>query len=431
MVVAGGGMVGMAMACSLGQTDTLADQKIVVLEGGNPQVLKQMPAKYSNRVSTLNPASKELLVRLGVWDDMTKMRVQPVKKMQVWESCSDALITYHQSQMQDDVAYVVENDVLVSALLKRISSMAERVEVLANCSIEGYEVPPVSTDVLPSLVGVKLKDGRHLRAKLLIGADGPKSMVRQAMGVKYIQWSYGQEAVVATVHLSEPTQNIVAWQRFLPTGPVALLPLNDRLSSLVWTTTPSKAKELCNMSNESFVDNLNAAFWTRSERLMVVDAASKFLHNLLQTVVPYKTSVHQLPPSIEGVEDGSRASFPLGLGHSTEYVRSRMAVVGDAAHRVHPLAGLGVNLGLGDVQVLTDVLEKSVYDGNDIGMLRYLAQYEKERQWHVVPTMAAIDGLNRLYSTRQPALVLLRTLGLQITDACPPLKERIVTHASA
>ncbi|KAJ4436626.1 hypothetical protein ANN_16757 [Periplaneta americana] len=255
-----------------------------------------------------------------------------------------------------------------------------------------------------------------------IGADGANSQVRKAMNVQYLSWNYHQMGIVATLKLSEPTENVVAWQRFLPTGPIALLPLTDELSSLVWSTSIQQAKELLRLSDESFVDALNDALWKKYPRDKVVDIATQKLNEILESMFLSSNAVRQLHPSIASVEEGSRAAFPLGFGHSTRYVSKGVVLVGDAAHRVHPLAGQGVNLGFGDVQCLSDLLCEAVFNGSTLGNMAHLRKYETLRQRHNVPTMLAVDGLQKLYGTTLTPVVVLRSLGLQLTHALNPVK---------
>ncbi|CAH2045501.1 unnamed protein product, partial [Iphiclides podalirius] len=263
-----------------------------------------------------------------------------------------------------------------------------------------------------------------------IGADGANSAVRKAMGVQYLSWNYDQTGVVATVHLSEETENTTAWQRFLPTGPVALLPLDSTRSSLVWSTTQDHAKDLLKLPDEQFVDALNDALWKQYPRRGAVDACTSWVGSLLRRAGLPDGAERQLPPSVRAVAASSRAAFPLGFGHSTRYVAPGVALVGDAAHRVHPLAGQGVNLGFGDIKDLTEFLADAMYTGLDITHHSWLEKYESSRQRHNVPTQLAIDALYRLYTLDIAPMVLVRSVGLQLTNALHPLKKMIMSHAT-
>ena len=239
------------------------------------------------------------------------------------------------------------------------------------------------------------------------------------MGIENLSIKYHQLGLVANVELAEPGDNNKAWQRFLPTGPVALLPLSDSMSSIVWTTTPEHAKQLIHMEPLKFVDALNEAFYKRYPRNQVVDEMMRNLESLLGTTMG---GMGHLPPAIKGVQEKSRAAFPLSLGHAHTYVGQGVCLIGDAAHRVHPLAGQGANLGFGDIECLTHVLSKAVYNGAKLGSIEHLNKYQKERLMKNLPMMFGVHGLQRLYTTDCSPIVALRSVGLRLTNALPPLK---------
>uniref|UniRef100_A0AAQ6AC23 Ubiquinone biosynthesis monooxygenase COQ6, mitochondrial n=1 Tax=Amphiprion ocellaris TaxID=80972 RepID=A0AAQ6AC23_AMPOC len=434
VIISGGGMVGSAMACSLGMDPNLTGKKILLLEAGNKKVMDKVPNAYSTRVSSISPGSATLLSGIGAWEHITQMRCKPYKKMQVWDACSDALITFDKENLQDEMAYIVENDIVVAALTKQLDGLSDNVQVKYRSKVVKYTwpMPHQAADSIP-WVQVTLANGETLQTKLLIGADGPNSMVRQKLGIPTVKWNYDQSAVVAVLHLSEPTENNVAWQRFLPTGPIAMLPLSDTESSLVWSTSHRLAEELLELDEESFVDAINSAFVsvtvTITADLVCITAGSMF-RGALSAIMPSAGSPRQLPPSVAGIGPKTRVMFPLGMGHASEYIRHRVALIGDAAHRVHPLAGQGANLGFGDVACLTQLLSQAAFNGKDLGAIQHLLEYETERQRHNLPMMAAIDLMKRLYSTNAAPVVLLRTFGLQATNMLPALKEQIMAFAS-
>ncbi|CAK1553896.1 unnamed protein product [Leptosia nina] len=264
----------------------------------------------------------------------------------------------------------------------------------------------------------------------MIGADGANSAVRNAMGVQYVSWKYNHMGVVATLQLAEESENTTAWQRFLPTGPVALLPLDSKRSSLVWSTSPEHAKELLNLPDEGFVDALNDALWKQYPRNKGVDACTAWVGSVLKRVGLPDGAQRQLPPSVCAISPGSRAAFPLAFGHSTKYIAPGVVLIGDAAHRVHPLAGQGVNLGFGDIKDLTELLGDAMYTGLDITHPEWMKMYETARQRHNVPTQLCVDALYRLYAYDLTPLVLVRSVGLQITNALDPIKKLIMSHAT-
>ncbi|XP_043475234.1 ubiquinone biosynthesis monooxygenase COQ6, mitochondrial [Leptopilina heterotoma] len=424
IIVTGGGLVGTTLACALANNKCLKSKSILLLEGGNKH--EYTPSEqYSNRVVALNQLSRTLLSSIGAWKHVKEVRYAPVRKMQVWDSCSDAMITFNEDYLSEEIAYVVENDLLLYAVNKQLAEK-ESVRVIYNSKVENISLPETSGD---SSV-VILQNGGNFCTKLLIGADGINSRVRQAMGVQHVKWSYNQMGIVGTVELSEPTENIVAWQRFLPTGPIALLPLTKTLSSLVWSTSTEEAKKLLKLSDEAFVDNLNEALWKVYPKDGTVESGMKALQQILKNLQLETGVSRQLQPSISGIIEESRAAFPLGFAHSVYYVKPGVALVGDAAHRVHPLGGQGLNLGLGDVMVLVQMLADATKNGALPGDMTYLKKYETARQRHNVPTMLAMDALHRLYKGTAAPIVLARSLGLQLTNAIPPLKRAIFRHAS-
>ncbi|XP_069344859.1 ubiquinone biosynthesis monooxygenase COQ6, mitochondrial isoform X2 [Eulemur rufifrons] len=394
VVVSGGGLVGAAMACALGHDIHFHDKKILLLEAGPKKELEKLSETYSNRVSSISPGSATLLSSFGAWDHICNMRYRAFRRMQVWDACSEALIMFDKDNL-DDMGYIVENDVIMHALAKQLEAVSDRVTVLYRSRAVGYTWPcPFPMTESSPWVHITLGDGSTLQTKLLIGADGHNSGVRQAAGIRNVSWNYDQSAVVATLHLSEATENNVAWQRFLPSGPIALLPWND------------------------------------ANHTDFIDSAGTVLQHAIALLKPTKVSARQLPPSVARVDAKSRVLFPLGLGHAAEYVRPRVALIGDAAHRVHPLAGQGVNMGFGDISSLVHHLSTAAFNGRDLGSMSHLTGYETDRQRHNTALLAATDLLKRLYSTTATPLVLLRTWGLQATNAVSPLKEQIMAFAS-
>uniref|UniRef100_A0A8C4F2C6 Ubiquinone biosynthesis monooxygenase COQ6, mitochondrial n=1 Tax=Dicentrarchus labrax TaxID=13489 RepID=A0A8C4F2C6_DICLA len=410
VIISGGGMVGSAMACSLGMDPNLMGRKILLLEAGNKKVIDKVPDTYSTRVSSISPGSATLLSGIGAWEHITNMRCKPYKKMQVWDACSDALITFDKENLQDEMAYIVENDIIVAALTKQLDTLSDNVQVKYRSKVVKYAwpMPHQAAESIP-WVQVTLANGETVQTKLLIGADGPNSMVRRELGIPTVKWNYDQSAVVAVLHLSE---------------------LSDTESSLVWSTTHRLAEELLELDEESFVDAINSAFWSNENQSELIETAGSLFRGALSAIMPSAGSPRQLPPSVAGIGPKTRVMFPLGMGHASEYIRHRVALIGDAAHRVHPLAGQGANLGFGDVACLTELLSQAAFNGKDLGAIQHLLEYETERQRHNLPMMAAIDLMKRLYSTNVAPVVLLRTFGLQATNMLPALKEQIMAFAS-
>ncbi|XP_053678550.1 ubiquinone biosynthesis monooxygenase COQ6, mitochondrial [Anopheles nili] len=261
-----------------------------------------------------------------------------------------------------------------------------------------------------------------------VGADGFNSLVRRQMGVQNFTYAYNQMGVVATLRLANAglTDNLTAWQRFLPSGPIALLPLSDDMSSLVWSTGVAEAKRLLQLDASSFVAAVNAAFHKPMPRNTIVDDVMKSVNALLKQSTGQRL---EAAPVVEGEIPTSRAAFPLGLGHTSTYAGQGVCLIGDAAHRVHPLAGQGVNLGFGDVQTLVDILAEANYSGMGISNINDLIRYEQQRLRHNVPVLLTTHGLQQLYTTDFPATVAIRSIGLTLTNAFPPVKKFLMNYA--
>jgi 2-octaprenylphenol hydroxylase len=242
---------------------------------------------------------------------------------------------------------------------------------------------------------VRLESGRQLQARLVIGADGAASRVRQAACIRAHEHDYHQCAIVAVVKTEYPHRE-TAWQRFLPTGPLAFLPLRDGLSSIVWSTTTTESERLMALEAEDFHAELAASFGYRLGRIQ---------------------------------RSGPRAVFALRRLHAEQYVRPRLALIGDAAHMIHPLAGQGVNLGILDAAVLAEVVTDARRSGRDAGSLPVLRRYERWRRGENLIMMTAMDGFNLAFASSLMPVREVRNLGLRLADAMAPLKQLFMKHA--
>ncbi|XP_055715050.1 ubiquinone biosynthesis monooxygenase COQ6, mitochondrial [Phlebotomus papatasi] len=421
VVIIGGGMIGTTLASAIGKNDYLSELSVLLLEASE----KSKPfssSNYSNRVSALNQSSVDLLKSIGAWNHITSARFKTVKRMQVWDAISDTFITFNEEDTNNDLAFIVENDLIMESVLKTLKNMSN-IEINYASKIE-----KISTNTEKSTIAVTLKDGETFSCNLLVGADGAKSIVRHNMNVNTFDISYKQLGIVATLEVeSKKDGNATAWQRFLLTGPIALLPLTDTLSSLVWSTTTEETKKLIKMTPEDFTGKVNEAF-NRQMHYSFNFAFSSIIKSL--KLLPTTTlTKKQTPPKVIRIMTNSRAVFPLGLSHASSYVKNGMVLIGDAAHRIHPLAGQGVNLGFGDIKSLTTVLEGAVCNGAKINNPGYLLQYEKERLLHNVPVILGIHALQRLYCTDLTPVVLMRSIGLQITHSFSLLKKFFIKQA--
>jgi len=383
ILIVGGGMVGNALACALGQQDF----RVAVIEQREPA--REWPTdEVDLRVSALSRASQNILQNLGAWERMAQLRVSPYLEMQVWDAEGNGSIHFGCSDIwEPDLGHIVENRVTQLALWEQLERLPN-VQRFCPATIE-------KVDINNERPQVYLKDGGQLSTALLVGADGRDSRIRQAAGIKTQGHDYDQHGVVATVRTEKPHLD-TAWQRFMPSGPLAFLPLNDGRCSIVWTTSPERAAELLELNDSAFCDALT-------------EASGHVLGTIQKC--------------------GPRAAFPLRLQHADQYVLPGLALVGDAAHAVHPLAGQGVNLGFLDAATLAEVLTEARHKGRSLGALSTLRRYERARRGGNMAMLAAMDGFKQLFSNRDISLSLLRNLGLNLTDGLWPLKHLIMRRA--
>jgi len=430
IVVVGGGMVGTSLACALASSNNLNNTKIVLLETAPKESNKNWTnAPYENRVSSVTPGSQAFLQSIGVWDKVVERRCYPYMDMYVWDGVSTGNIHLNSADIhKPHMAHMVENSVLVESCMERAEELSSNIRVCFDSQIKEVHLPASSSQ----LASVELASGEVIKTKLVVGADGPNSYIRNKVGqIETLDYDYEQFGVVATLNVKSKGANTTAWQRFLPTGPLALLPMSQSVCSLVWSTSKENAKELMNDSEEVFIEKVNNAVLKHSTNNGLVEAVNDSMSKLLSVVQPGFISSRRVlhPPLVQSVDMNSRGMFPLQLKHSPYYVKTRMALVGDAAHRIHPMAGLGVNLGFGDAECLVRTIESSFGVGEDLGSLEELLPYETERQRHVVAVMGAVTGLHHLFSTDVTPLVLLRTVGLNATNNVFPVKDQIIKYA--
>jgi len=383
VIIAGGGMVGAALACALGERNL----RVALVESREPQ--REWPAgEIANRVSALSRASERLLRRLGAWPRMVELGVSPYRAMQVWDEGGAGRIRFDSADVgEPDLGHIVENRVTQLALWERIEGLAT-VDPLCPAAIGEFSLDP-------DRVRVSLGDGRDLSARLLVGADGRDSQVRERAGIATRGWSYDQHALVANVRHEKPHDE-TAWQRFRTSGPLAFLPLADGRSSIVWSTSPDQAELLSRMDEAEFCGALGEAFEQRLGRV---------------------------------TETGPRGVFPLRLQHAERYALHRLALVGDAAHAIHPLAGQGVNLGFMDAAQLAEVVLAARDKGRDPGALSTLRRYERARKGENIAMLGAMDAFKRVFSNDIVPLRLLRNAGLDIADRVTPLKQFFLRRA--
>ncbi len=383
IVIAGGGMVGATLACALRDSGL----RIAVVEARRPA--RDWPQDSVDlRVSAISVASERIFRALGAWPAMAARGISPFLEMQVWDAGGSGSIHFDSADLgQPRLGHIIENRVIQAALLDQLDT-CEAVELISPAVLASWQRHEEG-------LRLQLEDGSELRTRLLVGADGGASRVRTLAGIATRGWSYEQRAVVAVVE-TRLSHEQTAWQRFLPTGPLAFLPLRDGRSSIVWSTTPQRAEALLAMDEAAFCKTLGEAFDLRLGRILAA---------------------------------GPRAAFPLRLQHALRYVDHRLALVGDAAHMIHPLAGQGVNLGLLDAAALAQVIGEAVAAGRDFAAPTTLRRYERWRKGDNLLTMGVMDGFKRLFGNDWPPLRLARNLGLRLADRAVPVKNRLMRHA--
>jgi len=400
VLIVGGGMVGAALACTLGNSPL----KVAVLDRAPPaapdtgyDVQGRTNAASAGcagaadqRVSAITLASQSLFENIGVWDVMVRQRVSPVREMQVWSEGGNGAIHFNAAEIGEPcLAWIIENRVVQTALIERLHQFTN---VHYLCPVEIADITLADNGAL-----VMLKDGRTLSTKLLVGADGADSEVRRAAGIETQSLNLHQKGIVATVTTEKPHE-ASARQRFLVTGPLAFLPLDEpHTCSIVWSADTARADQLLTLDDTGFILELQKAFG--------------------ESLGKIQTS-------------GPRTGFSLALSHAKAYTAPHLALVGDAAHTVHPLAGQGVNLGFLDAATLAEVLLDAAAKQKNIGMYGVLRRYERWRKGDNFAMVSLTGGFRYLFSNDLPVVSQLRNWGMDLTNAATPVKNFIMRRAS-
>ncbi|MGD8311385.1 MAG: UbiH/UbiF/VisC/COQ6 family ubiquinone biosynthesis hydroxylase, partial [Gammaproteobacteria bacterium] len=314
--------------------------------------------------------------------------VSAFRNMEVWDAGGAGVVRFDCAELGEPcLGYIIEPEVILAALLDRLLQL-DNVSLFQPARFRAMRVNG-------SQVEVDIEGARTLTAKLVIAADGVRSPVREALGIETRFHDYAQSSVVALVR-TEASHQATAWQRFLPGGPLAFLPLNGGWCSIVWTLPGAEAERVLGLDREAFHDALGSASGYRLGRIM---------------------------------DSGRRESWPLQRMHAQRYVGERVALIGDAAHAIHPLAGQGVNLGLLDAAALAEVIIDAANSGRDPGVRSILRRYERWRRGDNLLMMSAMDGFNRLFSNAVPPLQRLRNLGLSLANRAAPARHVLMRHA--
>ena len=385
VAIGGAGFAGLALAIALRQglgdpfTVTVADPALAHARSKDP------------RASAIAAAARRLFEAIGVWGAVTD-HAQPILDMVVTDSKLDnavrpTFLTFGgEVEEGEPFAHMIENRYLVDALAEKAKSLG--VELRAT-PVAGFAANANSTDV-------QFADGETITARLLVGADGARSLIREQAGIATHGWNYDQSAIVTTV-AHERGHNGRAEEHFLPAGPFAILPLTGRRCSIVWTETSGEAERIVALADDEFHAELEKRFGLQLGDIEIV---------------------------------GPRRAFPLGLFTARTFIGERLALVGDAAHILHPIAGQGLNLGLRDVAALAETIADAARLGLDPGGPEVLERYQRWRRFDTMTMGVATDGLNRLFSNHSDALRLVRDIGLGLVERMPMLKRMFIREAA-
>lgn len=384
ILVIGGGMVGAAFAAAAAREGL----SVALVDAQAPKTFTRTSAT-DLRVSALSRASQRILENLGAWPMISAVRIAPYRDMRVWDSQGNGQVEFSAAELGEaTLGHIVENGLTRHALWQALQTRSDLISIHAPDGV-------ASLTETESHIEAALDSGAVVRAKLVVAADGANSATRKRFSIDVSGDSYGQRGLVAAVQ-GEKSHGEVARQRFLPGGPLAMLPLyNDRVS-IVWSLPEQEAERLLKASDEEFLAELTEASEGALGKMVSVS---------------------------------ERAAFPLRRQHAGNYVLPRVALIGDAAHVVHPLAGQGANLGFLDAAALAEVLGAAHRDGRDIGSLRTLRKYERWRKGDNLATLWTMDGFKKLFSNEDTVLAKLRNTGFSIFNRIEPLKHAAIRRA--
>jgi len=402
IAIVGAGMVGMAQAALLAVRHP--ELQVALLEAASE--VSQVPAdSYDARVVALTQASRELLEEVGAWEKIGA-RACPYTEMRVWDAEGTGSVRFNSRDAQlPNLGHIAENNVVVAALRARLEALPNVEQVFGfrleswwrDCGL--WHLQP-RRDRVNAIEGLE-ESGEILRTRLLIGADGARSKVRDLLHIRSQDTDYHQTALVCVARCEQPHRH-TAWQRFLGSGPLAFLPLaglgDENCCAVVWSADEALARELVMLDDAAFALNLEKAI---ESSLGKVEAVSE------------------------------RFSFPLRARHAESYYGPGAVLVGDAAHSIHPLAGQGVNLGLQDVRVLCDEIDRALKRGLEPADASVLARYQRRRRGDNAATLKAMSTFKSLFGAGDLHWRWLRNTGLSLVDASPLLKKRIILRAMA
>ncbi len=403
VLIVGAGMVGLTLALAIRKSSTLkvaiADTSPVTELGEQPEV----------RVSAINIASKNIFANLDVWKNIENMRFQPYQQMHIWDKAGYGKLDFTLDDVSDShcqqLGWIIENKVIRNALWQQAQNDEGIVffteSALANIGVGESEI------FASFIANEQGQQAMPITAKLLVGADGANSWVRKQMDMAMIFRDYDHHAIVATVKCSQGHKN-TAWQVFLPTGPLAFLPLFPSksaqkngskvsdLCSIVYSTSPEDAQRLIELSPQDFAKELTAA---SDGKLGAIELVSE------------------------------RFTHPLTMRLAQDFVKERVVLIGDAAHTIHPLAGQGVNLGLLDAVSLAETLQLSVAAGNDLSEQKALKSFARWRKNEASEMITVMEAIKQAFTPQHSTFKLLRGVGMSLLNSIPFLKKTMIEQA--
>jgi len=384
IIIVGGGMVGLTLALALADTEL----KILLLDS-HAMSMPEAGAAPELRVSAITRASQNIFRNLGCWQNIQALGVSCFDKMHVWDACGEGAISFDAAEIAEpDLGHIIENKKICTGIWQSLKNF-DNVTLLAPVKAEQANWDQKGGHI-------RLENGETWSANLLVAADGANSWLRQQRNIKVSEKPYAHDALVCNISTEEEHENC-AWQRFLPSGPLALLPLADKHQcSIVWSNSAAEVERLKSLSESEFNQQLSAAFEQRLGQLSV---------------------------------QSDRLSFPLVRRHVTHYVDNGIALVGDAAHTIHPLAGQGVNLGLMDAASLAEVLISALTKQQSIANRQVLRPYERWRRSENLLMLEAMGFFRQLFDGEQASRVWLRNNGLRFVNAMPMIKNEVIQRA--
>lgn len=383
IAIVGAGMVGLALARALKD----APVSVVVID--TSPIHKPLSDEPELRVSAINAANQQALSELAVWQALPENRLSPYTHMQVWDHDSFGRIAFNCDDLgAPSLGHIVENQALVNALSEVVKTQ-QNVTLLPSVRIDKVLAGKSETMLM-------LNNDDVVSCRLVVGADGANSAIRQHGNFPLTFKDYGHTAIVATVRTELPHEK-VARQVFTPSGPLALLPLRDpNLCSIVWSQTSETAQSLLAQDNAEFAKGLQIAMNGEVGHITV---------------------------------ESARMHFPLTMRYARQWLSDGLVIIGDAAHTIHPLAGQGANLGLQDAFALADSIQQLVCDEKPFYLARHLRPFERARKAEAVKMIAAMEGFKQLFGGDNPLKKLIRGVGMRTADAIPGIKQKFITQA--